>query len=324
MAENSWHGQRIGDALAVEIDDGVMDGLVEGGDVCEGLVGEVMGLKIAPDRLDFIEFGGVFRQPLDGEPVCAGGQGGERAFAGVDRTIVLDQHDRLGLSPGLRSQETVELLQMGDEIAAALGRAGMDDELARDVIERPQHRDLLGLPRRRHPQVRPRLRPGAGEIGMRQRLALIALREEQCRPLRPAVCAVAGAAPPVPPRFPSDVPSACAGAAASGTFFSQGLGQLRTADAHALARFDLGAEAGNRPVAPVGHRFFQQRGDDAQGGFTLHRRRAWRDAGLQRCDTAGGEVDVLVTDQLPSYAAAKSELRLTARHEQGRARSRAS
>jgi hypothetical protein len=58
------------------------------------------GLKIAPDRLDFIEFGGVFWQPLDGEPVCADGQGGERAFAGVDRTIVLDQHDRLGLSPG--------------------------------------------------------------------------------------------------------------------------------------------------------------------------------------------------------------------------------
>ena len=182
-----------------------------------------MGLEIAPDRLDFVEFGGVFRQPLDGEPVCAGGQGGERALAGVDRTIVLDQHDRLGLSPGLRSKETVELLQMRDEIAAALGRAGMDDELARDVIERPQHRDLLGLPRRRHTQVRPRLRPGAGEIGMRQRLALIALREERCRPLRPAVCAVAGAGPPVPPRFPSDVPSACAGAAASGTFFRKAL-----------------------------------------------------------------------------------------------------
>jgi hypothetical protein len=40
-----------------------MDGLVEGVDVCEGLVGEVMGLKIAPDGLDFIEFGGVFRPP---------------------------------------------------------------------------------------------------------------------------------------------------------------------------------------------------------------------------------------------------------------------
>src|SRR5580692_9913754 len=112
LSRDSWHVQRIGDALAVEIDDGVMDGLVECGDICEGLVGEMMGLKIAPDRLDFIEFGGVFRQPLDGEPMCAGGQGGERAFAGVDLTIVLDQHDRLGLSPGLRSKETVELLQM--------------------------------------------------------------------------------------------------------------------------------------------------------------------------------------------------------------------
>ena len=106
LSRDSWHGQRIGDALAVEIDDGVMDGLVEGRDVCESLVGEVIGLKIAPDRLDFIKFGGVFWQPLDGEPVCAGGQGGERAFAGVDRTIVLDQHDRLGLSPGLRSRSS--------------------------------------------------------------------------------------------------------------------------------------------------------------------------------------------------------------------------
>ena len=178
----------------------------------------------------------------------------------------------------------------------------MDDELARDVTERPQHRDLLGLPRRRHTQVRPRLRPGAGEIGMRQRLALIALREEQCRPLRPAVCAVAGAGPPVPPRFPSDAPSACAGAAASGTFFSQGLGQLRTADAHALARFDLGAEARNCPVALVGHRFFQQGGDDAQGGFTLHRRRSWRDTGLQRRNTAGGEVAAPQANRIFAHA----------------------
>ncbi len=69
----------MGDALAVEIDDGVMDGLVERGDVCEGLVGEVMGLEIAPDRFDFIEFRGVFRQPFDGEPVGAGGEGCARA-----------------------------------------------------------------------------------------------------------------------------------------------------------------------------------------------------------------------------------------------------
>ena len=84
-----------------------MDGLVERGDVCEGLVGEIVGLKIVPDRLDVVEFGSIFRQPLDGEPVCAGGQSGKRALAGVDRAIVLDQHDRLGLSPGLRSKERV-------------------------------------------------------------------------------------------------------------------------------------------------------------------------------------------------------------------------
>jgi hypothetical protein len=84
----------------------------------------------------------------------------------VDRTIVLDQHDRLGLSPGLRSKETVELLQMGDEIAAALGPAGMDDELAREVIERPQHRDLLGLPRRRHTQVVQLLAGAASRVGL--------------------------------------------------------------------------------------------------------------------------------------------------------------
>src|SRR5271156_2124747 len=71
----------------------------------------------------------------------------------------------------------VELLQMGDEIAAALGRAGMDDELAGGVIERPQHRDLLGLPRRRDTQVRPRLRPGAGGMRMGRRPALIAVEK---------------------------------------------------------------------------------------------------------------------------------------------------
>ena len=126
MAGDLWHGQRIGDALAVEINDGVMDGLVEGLDVREGLVGEVMGLKIAPDRLDFIEFGGVFRQRLDGEPVCArGGQGGERArlpvwIGPLSSTSTTGRHGEFGL----RSKETVELLQMGDEIVAALGRAG--------------------------------------------------------------------------------------------------------------------------------------------------------------------------------------------------------
>jgi hypothetical protein len=34
--------------------------------------------------------------------------------------------------------EPVQLLEMSDEVAATLGPAGVDDELAADVIERPQ------------------------------------------------------------------------------------------------------------------------------------------------------------------------------------------
>jgi len=49
-------------------------------------------LEVAPDWPDVVEFGGVLGQPFDGESVCAGGERGARAFAGVDRAIVLDQH----------------------------------------------------------------------------------------------------------------------------------------------------------------------------------------------------------------------------------------
>ena len=155
-----------------------MDGSVERVGVCEGLVGKVMGLEIAPYRLDVVEFGGVFWQPLYGQPMCPGGQSGKRALAGMDRSIVLDEHDRLGRTPWLRAEEMIDLLEMGDEVAAALGRAGVHDQPAREIIERPQDRDLLGLSRRGHAQVRSRLRPGAGEIGMGQRLALVAMEKD--------------------------------------------------------------------------------------------------------------------------------------------------
>jgi hypothetical protein len=95
----------------------------------------------------------------------------------MDGTIVLDQHHRLGGLPGFGAIKRVELLEMRDKVAASLGRAGMDDELARDVIERAEHGDFLGLSRRRHTQVGSHLGPGTGEVGMRQRLALIAVEE---------------------------------------------------------------------------------------------------------------------------------------------------
>ena len=46
-----------------------MDGLIEVGGVGEGVVGEIVRFEIVPDNLDVVEFGRVFWQPLDGEPM---------------------------------------------------------------------------------------------------------------------------------------------------------------------------------------------------------------------------------------------------------------
>ena len=46
------------------------------------------------------------------------------------------------------------------------------------MIERPQNRHLLGLPWRRHAQVRAHLGPSPGEVGMRRRLALVAVESK--------------------------------------------------------------------------------------------------------------------------------------------------
>jgi hypothetical protein len=71
----------------------------------------------------------------------------------MDRAIVLDQQDRSGWPPGHGAVKLIELLEMRHEISAAFGRAGMDDELARDVIERTQHGHFFGLSRGWHAQI---------------------------------------------------------------------------------------------------------------------------------------------------------------------------
>jgi hypothetical protein len=45
------------------------------------------------------------------------------------------------------------------------------------MIERAHHRDLLVLARCRHTQVRPRLGPYARELGVHQRLAFVAVEQ---------------------------------------------------------------------------------------------------------------------------------------------------
>ena len=163
----------------------------------EGLVGEVMGLEVSPDRLDVVEFGRVLGQPFDGQPVRPGGQGGARALAGVDGTVVLDQHDRAGRASGLRAVEMIDLLEMGDEVAAAFGRAGMHDEPARmndqaTPVSRPFW-PVPALARASPLPTSPRRGRDRDVSTPRSRRR----REARCRLLRPAVCAVAGAGHPL-------------------------------------------------------------------------------------------------------------------------------
>lgn len=106
-----------------------------------------------------------------------GGKRGQGQLAGVDRAIVRHQHHRLGGLTGLGAVAPVQLLEVGDEVAAAFGWTGMHDEFACDVIERAQYGDFLRVAGCRDTQIRPGLRPHAGEVGMRQRLALIAVEQ---------------------------------------------------------------------------------------------------------------------------------------------------
>src|SRR3546814_19602822 len=72
----------LGHAFAVEVGDGLMDGAIEVICVWEGVVGEVVAFEVAPGAFDVVEFGGVARQPLDGEPWPLG-ECGAGEFAGV-------------------------------------------------------------------------------------------------------------------------------------------------------------------------------------------------------------------------------------------------
>src|SRR5271166_3156217 len=154
-----------------------MDGAVEGVGVSEGLVGQMVRLEIAPDDLDVVELGRVFRQPFDGEPVLARFEGLEGELADVDRPVVFDEHDGPDCSSWLGAVQMVELLQVSDEVAGPLGRAGVHDQLARDMIKRANHRHFFGLSRRRHAQVSAALGPRPRQIRVCQGLALIAIEE---------------------------------------------------------------------------------------------------------------------------------------------------
>lgn len=66
-----------------------MDRPIELVRISEGLMREMMCLEVMPDAFDVVQFGRIFGQPLDSEPVGAGGQRRQRELAGMDRPIGL-------------------------------------------------------------------------------------------------------------------------------------------------------------------------------------------------------------------------------------------
>src|ERR1700740_1754880 len=110
--------------LCVEGGNGFLDGSVERAWIGKSPVGEVMGFKVPPDRLDVIEFRRIFRQPFDSQPMGAGCERGLCGLAHMDGAVI-EHHDNWFASmarPG--AVEPIELVQKSDEIGAAFGAGG--------------------------------------------------------------------------------------------------------------------------------------------------------------------------------------------------------
>ena len=154
----------------VETGDSIRDGVSESVGIGEGSVGELMLLEVAPASLDVIQFGGVFRQPFEGEPGALGkrlcGQ-----FAAVDRPIVENRNER----PGAFGDAVggAKLVEQVDKVGGALGGAGVHQKAPTHRIEGPEHRPLFRLAGRLNAQLGAAPRPAARQIGMRERLGFV-------------------------------------------------------------------------------------------------------------------------------------------------------
>ena len=215
--------QRIDISLVVQSFDRRVDCAIKRFDIGERLMGQMTCFEIVPDDLNVIEVGRVFGKPLDGQPMLARIERRPGDFADMDRPIILDQHDGSCHAPGLGAKEAIELLQMRNEIGAVLGPARMHNESACDMIERTHHSHFLGLPRRRNAQVgaafRPTHAPDKDASAPRSRRRKAA----RCHRPRPGPCAAEAGAQRARSRPRFAAPSACAVAAATGSFFSQRL-----------------------------------------------------------------------------------------------------
>src|SRR4051794_24670762 len=76
LSRSPANGRWIGLSFVVEVGDSVRDSAFESVGIGEGTIGQIMLLEVAPASFDIVQFGGVFRQPLDGEPGALGKRAG--------------------------------------------------------------------------------------------------------------------------------------------------------------------------------------------------------------------------------------------------------
>lgn len=161
----------------VETGNSVRDGTGKSVGIGEGSVGEIMQFEIAPASLDVIQLGGVFRQPLDGEPGAFGESTG-RQPADVDRAVVENRDQGPGAFGG--AVGGAEPVEQSNEVGGALGRAGMHQKTAMHRIKGPEHCPLFCLAGGLDAQLGAAPGPAAGQIGMRERLGFVEEHQIDC------------------------------------------------------------------------------------------------------------------------------------------------
>ena len=115
----------MGLSFAVETDDGIRDGAGKSVGIGEGAIGELMLLEVAPASFDIIQLGGVFRQPLEGEPGTLGKRAGCQ-LAAVDWPVIENRDQGPGAFGG--AVYGAKPVEQGNEVGGALGGTGMDEQ----------------------------------------------------------------------------------------------------------------------------------------------------------------------------------------------------
>src|SRR3954447_3753920 len=128
--------------LVVETGDSVRDSASESVGIGESTISEIMLLEVAPASLDVIQLWGVFRQPFEGKPRARG----KRLccqLASVDWPVVENRDQGPGAFGG--AVGGAKLVEQGNEVGGALGRAGVNEKTPAERIKGAEHRPLFRL-----------------------------------------------------------------------------------------------------------------------------------------------------------------------------------